>query len=228
MRRGQLGSGNVTRNGRLGGGAGCRRQFGVPEKRKLSIDGLLKLGLGLNSVDKDSVDEESGCAAHASFDASLPVRIDAILEFSAGQASLKRLFLQAEPCGARDQIGILQLALIVEERVVILPKLSLLTGAPRCLGGRLSMGMDLPQGKIYISQFDAAVIFVEDAVQDGLGFLTVGTLEIGELDNRNRGLGVALHAGRIESHVDAGWPEHYCDVRFSPQGVSVSLTGLNQ
>ena len=47
----------MTRNGRLGGGAGCRRQFGVPEKRKLSIDGLLKLGLGLNSVDKDSADE---------------------------------------------------------------------------------------------------------------------------------------------------------------------------
>ena len=57
MRRGQSGSGNVTRNGRLGGDAGCHRQFGVPEKRKLSIDGLLKLGLGLNSVDKDSADE---------------------------------------------------------------------------------------------------------------------------------------------------------------------------
>src|SRR6266852_863027 len=111
----------------------------MADEGQLSIDDLFELGWGLSAAQRDPVDKKSGCAANTRLNARLPVRIDAGFEFTAGEASPEGLIPEPKRPGAFDQIRIVQLRGISEKRIVKLPKLSLLAGAPRRFRGRLSM-----------------------------------------------------------------------------------------
>src|SRR5579864_6954818 len=198
------------------------------DKGQLSIDDLFELGLGLSAVQEDPVDKETGRPADTGLGAGLPVRIHAGLELATRNTSAEGLLPEAERLGARDQIGILQLRGIGEERVVKLPKLSLLPGAPRRLRGRLGTWVDFPQRKIHIRQFYAAVIFGEETAQHGLGLLAVRTLVVGKLDDGHRGLGIAFDTSGVESNVDTGWPQQDCDLDVRAQGIGKGLARLHQ
>src|SRR5712691_13059645 len=122
----------------------------MAEQRQLSINDFFELGLGLSAAQEDPIDKKSGCAVNTSLNACLPVCIDAGFEFTAGEAGPEGLLLETKRPGARDEIGFVQLRGIGEKRVVKLPKLALLAGAPRRLRGRPSLWVDFPQRKVHI------------------------------------------------------------------------------
>src|SRR2546427_9027887 len=80
-------------------------------------------------VHKFSVDEKARSPAHPRLGPFLHVLLNLGLELPACQAGLERFFIQPERLGSFDQTGFVELGLIRQQCIVILPELSLFFSA---------------------------------------------------------------------------------------------------
>src|SRR5712692_10318191 len=78
-----------------------------------------------------------------------------------------------------------------EEQVMVRPELTLLARAAGRFSRGLSLWVDLAQREVSIRQAHAAFIFGKQVLQGRLDLPAEGTLEIGELNNYDRGLGTS-------------------------------------
>src|SRR5262249_49355750 len=148
------------------------------------------------------------------------------LEFSASEARLERFLVQAQGPGVSGQIGLLQLGLVSEERVVKLPKLPLLAGAAGPYRSDLRVRVDFSQRKVQVSELHPAVVLDEKALQSVLRLLTERALKIGELDDGDGGLGISLHAAGVVRHFHARRPQINGDLCFRPQRIRILQASL--
>ncbi len=77
-----------------------------------------------------------------------------------------------------DQTSLVEFRLVREQRVVILPKLSLFLGAAGSFSRDLRLRMQRPHGKIQKGELYTAVIFGQQIFQRDLRFLAEGALEV--------------------------------------------------
>src|SRR3989441_4052464 len=165
----------------------------MAEERQLVVDDVFELGQRLSAIQKDPIDKEGWGAGYAHLAALLQVLLDLVCEFAALDARVKQRFIQAQGPSMGGQTDFVQLGLVGEQDVVKRPKLPLLARAAGPYRRALRLRVARPQRKVHVSELDPAVVLGEQGFQRVLGLLTEGTLKIGELDDGDRGGGLAPH-----------------------------------
>ena len=95
-----------------------------------------------------TIDEKRGRAVDPAPIAGFDVPLDASLDRGVHQVRVETRNIQAEALREAPQVGRLEMQLIAKEQVVHLPEPILPRRSLRCLGGRLGMRVDAPQGKV--------------------------------------------------------------------------------
>src|SRR5204862_6434553 len=98
-------------------------------------------------VHKFSFDEKARSPAHTGLGPVLDVLLNLGLELAACQAGLERFFIQPERLGSFDQTGPVELRLIRQQCVVILPELSLFLSAAPASAASCSCGCNERKGQ---------------------------------------------------------------------------------
>src|SRR5712692_1373431 len=113
-----------------------------------------------------------------------------------------------------------------EEQVMVRPELTLLARAAGRFSRGLSLWVDLAQREVSIRQAHTAFIFGKQVLQGRLNLPAEGTLEIGELNNYDRGLGASLQPGAVIGDLDPGRSQQDGHSGLLPEVFQILLPSL--
>lgn len=85
---------------------------------------------------------------------------------------------------------------------MILPELSLLVGTPGRLGCLLGVGMNIVERKVFECDLHLLFVGFSNFGEFRLNSGAVGSLEVRELDNRDRRVRWTAHGGTVECDLD--------------------------
>src|SRR3989442_10168586 len=122
-----------------------------PASSELALDDPRELLEGLSSREQLAVDEEGGRARHAEANRLVHALLHCGGMGPARKAALEAREVQPDLLSVGPELGA-GLGRVGEERVVILPELPLIVGAPRRLGCVPSLGMETVDRKVPVHE----------------------------------------------------------------------------
>src|SRR5262249_2546059 len=109
---------------------------------------LLKRFLREVATQKLAVDDESRSTADPGPHPQLQVLLNLRLVLFAGEAGIELLAVEFQRAGVLDETLARELGWIVEDEIVVFPKLALLSGTARSLRGQLGLWVNIAQREI--------------------------------------------------------------------------------
>src|SRR3989442_14594191 len=179
-----------------------------PASSELALDDPREGLEWLSSREQLAVDEEGGRVRHAETKRLVHALLHCGRMGPAREAALEARELQPHLLGIRLELIGTGLGRVGEKRVVILPELPLVVGAPRRLGCVPSLGMETVNRKVPVHELHFLAVAGQDLSQRRDDPLAERTVKVRERDDRHRRRGWSPERSSLDPNLGAGDDRH--------------------
>src|SRR5947209_1972369 len=172
-----------------------------PTSSELALDDPREGLEWLSPREQLAVDEESGRVRHAETNRLVHALLHCGRMGPAREAALEARELQPHLLGIRPELLGTGLGRVSEERVVILPELPLIVGAPRRLGCVPSLGMETVDRKVPVHELHLLAVAGQNPSQRRDDSLAERTVKVRERDDCHRRRGWPPERGSLDPNL---------------------------